>query len=186
MSLDEKRPIRVLRGYAIAAALTFLSTAWFTYSRGSIGQLSFPVGVLVTLSMLVALLVLIPRYRWSSAITALVVLAALPLGVRLGQAALRLDFDHRLRPRYELLVGRIERGEIPVGDRPTTIAIPDELKNLAHAVHAWRNPSGVLTVEFWWGEHNAFIYRSSGTWERDFWSHWSATPLEGKWVWGYD
>ena len=177
--------------YPITAGLAFLITAWFGYRESPLGQLLFAVSLLTVPCMLIALLVRIRRDRWSAAFMALVVAAAVPLGGRLGYMLRRVDFEHRLRPAYEVLVARIERGEIPMQDVPMRTVIAEDMQGLAYAVHAWRDETGILTVEFFWGrgfpvKHTAFVYRSSGAWSDDPRLWWRGTHLIDNWFQGRD
>jgi hypothetical protein len=91
------------------------------------------------------------------------------------------DFEHRLRPEYELLIAKIERGEMEAEHVPISA-----LGSLAYTVHARRDDMGILTVEFFWGrgfplKHTAFIYRSNGAWAQDPRLDWRATRLADNW-----
>lgn len=73
----------------------------------------------------------------------------------------------RSLPKYEKIVGMINRGEIEVDISRKRIELPSDYKTMAYAAFGERDSKGVLTIEFFTGagfpvKHSGYIYCSDG------------------------
>jgi hypothetical protein len=161
--------------------------ARFSYRAGLGWQLAFGGGLLaLPFLVLVAIVRALTGHGWRYAVVAALCAAALPAGVRLGVRIRDYDFRHRLRPRYEAIIRRIERGPRPAARERTEIALADDEKDLAMRVFATRDGENGLRVEFLWAvafppRHTLFVYSSTGEPTKRPSADWRYDRLDASW-----
>jgi hypothetical protein len=110
--------------------------------------------------------------NWRNWVPAALCFVALPMAATFGVAVESIDFRFRRMAIYERVVGRLERGDVTVGDKPVRLGLPPALQRDALAAWARRDAAGNLRVEFgWWtagyAGGGAYVYCRGANCETD-------------------